>query len=150
VVDNPLETSEEIEEAEETETHQATGVLQEEDEISEAGSDVAVRRRSTRIRKKRNALTIDFNNRAFAQKNGVVHINTNVQEQAREDRKITLADISPAKQIENVSNPGRLNVRTVPPRNISRHDLRRGYHWLEWAFQNQSWHLASTWSKTMW
>jgi hypothetical protein len=80
--------SEDTEESEAAETHQATGVLQEDDEVSEAGSDVAVRRRSTRIRKKRNGLTIDFNNRAFAHENGVIHINPNVLEQAREDLKI--------------------------------------------------------------
>jgi hypothetical protein len=97
---------EETEEIGETETEQATGVLQDDDEISEAESDVAVRRRSTRIRRKRNGLTIDFNNRAFAHENGVIHINPNVLEQAREDLKITSTDISPVKQNENVSDPG--------------------------------------------
>jgi hypothetical protein len=55
----------------------------------EEEEDVPPLRRLQRIRKKKEALTIEFANRAYQEKDGVLHINPAVLEAARENTKIT-------------------------------------------------------------
>jgi hypothetical protein len=77
-------------------------------------------RRSERIKKKKEPLIIDFKNRTYQEKDGVIHINPSVEEWAREGTKIS-RDVLPKPETTN----GRIAVRSPKTAGISREALAR-------------------------
>jgi hypothetical protein len=85
--------------------------LEDEDDVD---SVAAVRRRSTRIRKKRTGMVVDFDNLAYSLADGVLHINPNVMAEAKEDLKITS---------ENIFG-GKISMRVPSTAGVSQRALR--------------------------
>ena len=91
-----------------------------EDDVEQPGDDQIPLRRSERIKKKKEPLTIDFKNRTYREKDGMIHINPSVEEWAREGTKIT-SEILPKTKTTNE----KIAVRSPRTAGISRDALAR-------------------------
>ncbi len=85
-------------------------------------SPIRTVRRSTRARKKKEPITIDFANRAYQMKDGTLHISQTMLDQVRQDTKIT-SPILPQPVLQEPSDGSKMALRLPRTAGVSKQAL---------------------------